>query len=296
MDDLLPPIDDNKPLALGDNIDGWRAQDRRRLATTLMASLLIHVGVAGWLFITQVSPWVAPPQQSALPLKINLTRQAVPNQPEQPQASPLSESAKPVVAVKPTAGPTPHKATPTQATATATEESATAKPLSSNKFSKPTSSKPISSKPKPSKSKPSKPGASTPIPATPPVANPIANPPQTSTVAPSLLVDPEFSNAPDNNLGTQGSVFNPTLKRQLSQARANKKSTEQIGSALSYRASSGNEIYVHGDNCSKIVAAKDDHDQERWGVGSRCAWVKSESEQFMDRVNQALQMRVNGPN
>ncbi|GAA4946962.1 hypothetical protein GCM10025791_27990 [Halioxenophilus aromaticivorans] len=59
----------------------------------------------------------------------------------------------------------------------------------------------------------------------------------------------------------------------------------------SYTTPSGQEVFANGDTCSKIVAASDDHDQEQWQIGARCAWIQSDSEKFMDKVNQGLQER-----
>lgn len=89
---------------------------------------------------------------------------------------------------------------------------------------------------------------------------------------------------------TGGTVFNPKLRQQIERSRTSRTTAKYEQPSL-FTASSGREVFVTGDTCFNITAAQGDHDVEKWSIGTRCNWVKAESEQFIDSVNSAMKER-----
>ncbi len=123
-----------------------------------------------------------------------------------------------------------------------------------------------------------------------------ANPDAPNIIPPAMAHPP--ANSSDKMLNSrassetapsgQGTVFNPTLGDQLNQARAEHRSTDSGSFVGSYTTNTGEEMFIKGNTCSKITNPVDDHDDAVWQIGSRCAWRKSESELFMEKVNKAM--------
>jgi len=86
-------------------------------------------------------------------------------------------------------------------------------------------------------------------------------------------------------------IFDPELRQKLQQAQENKATLGTDADNTVYHNTSGNEVYINGDNCQQIQAASDDHDVELWQIGKRCAWIKSDSEKAIDNVNRAMRER-----